>query len=110
MKRLTGVLLVALCMLGLSCRTKDVREVFILIPEMKNVACADVVVRAANAVQGVHPDKTRIEMEKRAVIVTYDSLITGLKNIEFAIADAGFQANEVPANKAAAAALPAACR
>ena len=110
MKRLTCLLLVTLCVLALSCRTKDIRTVFVLVPEMKNVACADVVLKAVNRIQGVQPDLTRVDLEKRAVIVTYDSLLTALKNIEFVIADAGFQANEVPANTNAVRALPPECR
>ena len=47
---------------------------------MKNLACADVVLKAVNRIQGVQPDLTRVDLEKRAVIVTYDSLLTALKN------------------------------
>ena len=63
-----------------------------------------------NRIQGVLPDQTRVDLEKRAVTVTYDSLLTALKNIEFTIANAGFQANEVPANTNAVNALPPECR
>jgi hypothetical protein len=37
-------------------------------------------------------------------------MLVSLKNIEFMIADAGMDANEVPRNAAAAAKLPADCR
>ena len=40
--------------------------------------------------------------------VTYESIVASLKNIEFAIADAGFNANDIPANAEAAARLAAA--
>ena len=59
---------------------------------------------------GVKPQKLRFDLDARLVEVTYDSLFVARKNIEFTIADAGFNANEVPANSEAAASLPPECR
>jgi hypothetical protein len=42
--------------------------------------------------------------------VTYDALKLGIKNIEYVIAGAGFDANDTPAPKEAREALPAECR
>jgi copper chaperone CopZ len=77
---------------------------------MKNIACGEVVTRAIMKCSSVDASKIQIDFTKRTVSVTYDSLITALKNIEFSIAEAGFQANEVPANEAAAKALPLECK
>jgi len=94
---------------AVSCRTRDVRTVLILVPEMKNAACSDIVVKAVAGCVGVNPSKIVVSLPKRTVTVSYDSLLTALKNIEFAVADSGFQANEVPAKQEAARKLPPEC-
>lgn len=53
---------------------------------------------------------TEINLQDRVVLVPYESILMSMKNIEFYIAEAGFSANEVPANKKAQAALPAECK
>lgn len=95
--------------LGSSCRQQDVRTFDINVPGMHNQACADVILRAINGVQGVRGAQTRVDLSARKLAVTYDSLILSRKNIEFAIADAGFAANEVPANVEAMKNLPPEC-
>lgn len=99
-----GVLAVA------GCRKQDVRTVTVSIPEMHNSACVRIVGDALVKQMGVKPDALMFNLEQKTVMVTYDSLIIARKNIEFAIADVGFSANEVPADTNAAAALPPECR
>ena len=53
--------------------------------------------------------QTRVDLAERKLAVTYDSLILSRKNIEFAVADAGFAANQVPANVEAMKKLPPEC-
>jgi hypothetical protein len=60
-------------------------------------------------VHGVFNADTETDIGERMVRVRYDSIKLSIKNIEFAIAEAGFRANEVPADAKAAAALPAEC-
>lgn len=109
--RITGLcLLLAISLAAVSCRTKDVRTVLVYVPGMKNSACSEIVVRSVSKCVGVDVAQTRVDLTKRTVTVTYDSLITALKNIEFAIAEAGFQANEIPAKEDAVKALPPECR
>lgn len=107
--------LLALPALSSSCRKHDYHTVTIRVPEMKNQACAEIVSKAAHGevskCRAVHPEKKmEIDLRARTLTVTYDSLKLALKNIEFAIAKAGFSTQEVPANKKAAAELPAECR
>lgn len=94
---------------AVSCRTRDVRTVLILVPEMKNTACRDIVVRAVAGCVGVDSSKIVVSLPRRTVTVSYDSLLTALKNIEFAVAESGFQANEVPAKPEAVKKLPPEC-
>ena len=110
MKSVTLWAILGLSLVAVSCRTKDIRTVLVYVPEMKNVACSEIVARAISKSTGVDASKTRVDLSTRTVTVTYDSLVTALKNIEFSIAEAGFQANEVPAKEDAAKALPPECR
>jgi copper chaperone CopZ len=99
-----------LCVTGVSCRQRDLRTMPIHVPGMKSQACVELVKAAVARVPGVLPDKTTVDPATRTVYVTYESLGLSLKNIEFAIADAGFAANEIPAKPEAAAALPPECK
>jgi copper chaperone CopZ len=93
-----------------SCRRFDFRTMPIHVPSMKSEACVAAVRAAIARVPGVVQGKTTVDLGTRTVFVTYDSLNLSLKNVEFAIAEAGFAANEIPAKPDAAAALPAECK
>ncbi len=93
-----------------SCRRSDIRTVELKVPEMKNSACATIIVKALEASTGVQPGSNiKVDLASRTVVVSYESLVTALKNVEFAVANAGFAANEVPANQDAAKKLPPEC-
>ena len=92
------------------CRTRDDRQAVIHVPEMKNKACAEVILQALARVPSVQRQSVRLDAQRRRVTLTYDSLNMSLKNVEFAIAEAGFTANEVPASAEAAKALSPECR
>jgi len=103
-----------------SCRKSDPRTVHIFVPGMKNQKCAELVARAvameltddkpglASAV--LNMGAVRPDISSRTVTVQYESLKLALKNIEFAIAEAGFDANEVPADPEAQRNLPPECQ
>jgi copper chaperone CopZ len=90
------------------CRRQDERVIQIDVPGMRTEAHARIVVSAVGSVPGVRPDGVKTDLTNRKVTVTYESIVASLKNIEFAIADAGFSANDIPANTEAAARLAAA--
>jgi len=107
------------------CRQQDIRTVTVQVPGMKNEACAAMVADAVAweiaGSPGERPSRQlarsfqlsgaiAVDLTNRTVRVRYDSLKMSLKNIEFAIADAGFEANNTPASKSAADQLPAECR
>lgn len=95
---------------GTSCRQHDYRTLVVKVPEMRNQACVQAISKTLGRSPGITRDSVKFDIPKRQITVTYDSLLTADKNIEFLIAKAGFQANEIPADKKAQAALPAACR
>lgn len=110
MKTAQLLILAILAMFMVSCRRSDIKEAIISVPEMRNRACADIIVRALSSQIGVKggPD-IKIDLVTRTVTVEYESLVTALKNVEYAIAKAGFSANEIPADPEAAKKLPEAC-
>jgi copper chaperone CopZ len=110
MKLPVSAVLVLAAVLIVSCRKQDMRTVTIGVAGMKNNACAAIVVDALQKSQNLQPEWIKADVEKRTVTVTYDSLQRSLRNLEFAIADAGFTANHTPANRQAAESLPADCR
>lgn len=98
-----------LVMLGVAaCRQVDIREKTIAVPQMTNATCEKIVVAALASTDGVFADKIRASGGH--VTVTYDSMKLALKNLEYAIASAGFDAGTTPADAKAREALPADCR
>ncbi|MDI6775014.1 MAG: hypothetical protein QME60_06425 [Verrucomicrobiota bacterium] len=89
-----------------ACRTHDYRRAAIFVPEMKNQAAAELIAKALDRLPGIQKNKLILDVDRRQVIVVYDSMEVALKNIEFVICEAGFSANDVPARPEAAAALP----
>jgi mercuric ion binding protein len=102
------VWITALAVGVMSCRSQDIRTKTIRVPQMTNDHCAEIVKAAASRAEGVLPDG--VTTGAQTVTVTYDSMRTALKNLEFTIAKAGFDANEIPADPQARAALPADCK
>ncbi len=86
----------------------DVRTITVQVPQMKSLDCQQRIQDAlakTEGVQGTAPDLSQRKLE-----VTYDALKLGIKNIEYVIAGAGFDANDTPAPKDVRDALPAECK
>lgn len=124
MKKAHLLLLLTVFVAG-SCRKADIRTVVIQVPGMKNEACAKRVSNAAASEVAAGPradanskrvqaallsGSVKADLATRTVTVRYDSLRMSLKNLEFAIAKAGFDANNTPARPSAVEALPAECK
>ena len=109
-KRIAGsaALVMLACLLLVSCRLQDVREVNIKTPGMKNEACAKIIQDAFMRQPGIV--SLRPDLLKREVIIKYNSMVIARKNLEFTIAAAGFDANEIQTTTNAVAALPPECR
>lgn len=93
-----------------SCRKQDIRVARITVPQMGSDTCADRVSVIVQRIPGVLGDQVTLDRERRTVAVPYDSIKLSLKNIEYTLAKAGFQANNIPADEKARAALPESCR
>jgi len=107
-KALLSLLLSVLFLAG--CRLSDVRVVEIRAPGVRNEACAQRVRQALAQFRVIDQEKLKFDFATGTVSVTYDSMQLARKNIELAIAQAGFDANEIPADRAARDALPPECR
>ncbi|MBM4142497.1 MAG: heavy-metal-associated domain-containing protein [Lentisphaerae bacterium] len=94
---------------AVSCRRTDVRSVLLDVPHMRNAACVELVTSRLRNVPGVKAETIRVDERRRRITVAYDSLFLSRKNIEFEIAEAGFEVNGVPADPGALAALPPEC-
>lgn len=96
--------------IGASCRKRDMRTIVIQVPGMKNEACSRIVKDALLRTPGVLQESVSTDVAAHTVTATYDSIFLAKKNIEFAVAEAGFAANDIPAKAEAAAKLPPECR
>lgn len=107
---MTGVLALVILagLLFSSCRQQDVREVVIKAPGLKNQACAKIIQDAFMRQPGIV--SVRPDLQKREITVKYNSMVIARKNIEFTIAEAGFDANDTQARTNAVAVLPPECR
>lgn len=93
------------------CRVRDIERATLTAPGVCNEACAKIAEAAIRKLPG--NDKLAIESIDYAtgkIVVRYDSMKVGTKNLEYAIAEAGFAAGPFPANAEAAAKLPPECR
>ena len=96
MKRMTLIALALLAFAG--CRQKDVREFAIDVPALTQESEAAVTGRirgALAACTGVDMASLRFDAASHRVTLQYDSMQTAKKNIEMAIAKAGYTANGV---------------
>jgi hypothetical protein len=83
------------------------RQIVFRVPSLKTNRDANVIVAAIGRamrgqdISGITPDPN-----KRVVLIAYESLNLSVKNLEHAIANAGFDADDVPANLGGSDALP----
>ena len=96
MKRMTLIALALLAFAG--CRQKDVREFAIDVPALTQESEAAVTAAIRGALlpcSGVDMVSLRFDAASHRVTLKYDSMQTAKKNIEMAIAKAGYTANGV---------------
>ncbi len=105
-----AILTLSLCLAGTSCRKQDLRTAAIQVPGLRSHDCVELVVKTLAEKQGIRPSDVAVDMERRLILVKYDSLNLSLKNLEHTIAKAGFEANDVPAYPEGLASLPEGCR
>ena len=105
-KTLLPLMFLIVCLSG--CRKQDMRTVVVAVPGLKNAAGAQIIQDAFMRQPGIKT--VRPDFQQHTLSVTYNSMVIARKNIEFTIAGAGFDANDIRAPTNAVAALPAACK
>lgn len=108
LRALFAVFVSTVLFLAIGCFRQDRRTIVIHVPQMTSPACYAILQDALKGVEGI--EATRPNYETRTLEVTYNALKLAIKNIEFVIAGAGFQANDIEANPEARARLPEGCR
>ena len=121
MKRILPLLALAALAVAGGCRVRDVRTTTIRVAGLRNEACSNEIAKALARLPDSRytNDRNNAEMCLRIeaidyatgdLTVRYDSMKVGVRNLEDAIAGAGFDTPTFPASEAARAKLPAACR
>ncbi len=80
----------------------------ISVPQIRSDDCGRLAAESLRSMQGV--TGVNIVPQRSVLEVTYDNTKLGLKNLERAIALAGFDANDTPASPEARQRLPEGCR
>ena len=120
MKRILPVLLLAAAAAA-GCRVRDVRTTVIRVPGLRNEACSNQIAKALARLPDSRytNDRNNAEMCLRIekvdfatgdLTVRYDSMKVGVRNLEDAIARAGFDTPTFPADATARDRLPPECR
>lgn len=91
-----------------ACFRQDKRTITVSVPQLASTDCLSIIQTSAKQVEGI--EQVTGNLEAKTVDVTYNAMKLGIRNIEFIIAKAGFDANDTPATPQARAALPEGCR
>ncbi len=92
--------IVLLAFLGVTltgCRVSDVRELTVNVPGMAADSDVERIRKALAPLNGVNRDQAVFDVKAHSVRMTYDSMVIATKNIEIAIAEAGYDANGITA-------------
>jgi copper chaperone CopZ len=95
-------------LLGSGCYRNDVQQVLFTIPALTSEECSRIVLSALAKTDGIM--EAQPDLEKATLSIRYNARLTALKNIEYAIAESGFDVNEEIGRPEAKARLPEACR
>ena len=106
-QNITPIALAFAALLAAGCRQQDYRTAEVKVPNVINAACEKRVRDALAPLKGI--EMKSVGVTNGVLYARYDSMQLGLKNIEHAVKDAGFDANEFPADPAARAKLPKEC-
>jgi copper chaperone CopZ len=107
MKYMLMVFSLAGALLMSGCRVSDIRELTVQVPGMAAESDVQRIRQALAPLNGVNKEQAVYNVTNRTIKVTFDSMVVANKNIEIAIAEAGYEANGIaaivaPANKPAA--------
>lgn len=79
------------------CRVSDVRTLTVNVPGMAAESDVQRIRQALAPLNGVNKEQAVYDVTGHTIKVSYDSMVIANKNIEIAIAEAGFDANGITA-------------
>ena len=91
-----------------NCTQNTAQATVVDLPTMQCEACAQTITKAAESINGVQT--VSVSVEHKQATIEYASSATDVQKIEEAIANSGYQANEVTANAQAYETLPDCCK
>ena len=86
----------------------DIRTITVSVPAMGSAECSKRIQDALAKTEGIRA--TRPDIANRKVEVEYDAIKLGIRNIQYVIAGAGFDADDTAAPADTKKNLPAECR
>ena len=92
--RMAAAVIAVVACLAAGCRRTDVRDFEVSIPKM-TVASEPAIRQALAGFAGVEKPSLKFDQAAKKLTLRYDSMQLAKKNIEMAIAKAGFEANGV---------------
>lgn len=99
MKYLVFVFAFAVFLSTSGCRQTDVRAMTVNVPGLASDADVQRIRKALVPLNGVNKEQAVYDIQGKKVVLTYDSMVIAKKNIEIAIAEAGYDANSIAAIK-----------
>lgn len=81
------------------CRIRDERELAVKVPQMQSEKDVMHVRAALLTLKGLSMKEAKFDLANHMVTVRFDSMVVAYKNIEIAIAEAGYDANGIAAIK-----------
>lgn len=104
-----GMMIAGALGLGLwACQRTEAKVAEIKVSNMVCDTCAKTIETALGKVEGVKDAK--VDKEKKVVTVRYEAGKVDVKGLEKAVAGAGYNANDTPADPKAHAGLPECCK
>lgn len=94
-KFIVSALFLSLSLCG--CRIKDERELVVNVPQMKTEQDVAKVRSSLLPLKGLKLKTAEFDYQNHKVTVKFNSMVVANKNIEIAIAEAGYDANEIKA-------------
>ena len=82
------------------CRVSDIRTLTVDVPGMATDADVQNIRKALAPLNGVNKELVVYNVTNHTLKVTFDSMVIANKNIEIAIAEAGYDANKITAASA----------
>ena len=93
----TAVWIAAVALVVAGCRVSDVRDMSINLPGLQSDEDKAKITQAIETLPGIQKESLRFDLQAKTLTLRYDSMQVAHKNVEIAIAEAGYDANGIRA-------------